>query len=64
MKSREQKLIEKALRFKCQKMDWLYPYSNDLQVYQKGVDEYAEIKQLADALGIEGERIVNEYRKE
>lgn len=64
MKSKEQQLIEKALRLKCEKIDWLYQYSTNLQVYQAGVDAFAEIRQLADALGAEGDAIINEYRKE
>lgn len=64
MKSKDEQLIEKALRIKCQNMDWLYQYSNNMQVYQAGVDAYAEIRQLADALGAAGDAIIAEYQKE
>lgn len=64
MKTEEEKLIEKALRIKCERMDWLYQYSSDLNVYQKGVDQYALIRELADALGPEGDAIINEYKRE
>lgn len=64
MKSREQELIEKALRIKCERIDWLYQYSDNMKEYQAGVDAYAEIRELADALGQRGDDIINEYRKE
>lgn len=64
MKTKEQELIEKALRIRCQQMDWLYQYSENLTEYQRGVDAFSEIRQLADALGQEGEKIIQEYRKE
>jgi len=64
VKSKEQQLIEKALRLKCENMDWLYQYTENMQEYQAGVDAFAEIRQLADALGPEGDAIIAEYRKE
>jgi len=63
VKSKEQELIEKALRIKCKNMDWLYQYSSNIREYQEGVDRYIEIRQLAEALGPDGEKIIEEYRK-